>query len=89
LKMMLVLKRDPADKDEARSLLPEEALELFEVNNYFNPHLLVNNPYKKQIRKRYITNLCDRTTVYLVNTTKPAQETQRLIRSLANVHQVP
>ena len=87
LKMMIILKRDPMDKNEARSLLPEEGLLLFEENNYFNPHLLVNNPYKKHIRKRYITNLLERTTVYLVNTINTPQETQRLIRSLSNVPQ--
>ena len=87
LKMMIILKRDPKDTSEARSLLPEEGLALFEENNYFNPHLLVNNTYKKHIRKTYITNLLERTTVYLVNTTNTAQATQRLIRSLANVPQ--
>ena len=87
LKMMIILKRDPADSSEARSLLPEEALVIFEKNNYFNPHLLVNSPYKKHIRKRYVTTLLERTTVYLVNTTNTAPVTQRLIRSLANVPQ--
>jgi hypothetical protein len=89
LKLIILLKRDPADTTPARSLLLEEALVLFEENNYFNPHLLVNNPYKKHIRKQYITRLLERTTVYLVNTINPAPETQRLIRSLANVSQGP
>ena len=89
LKMMIILKRDPDDPDTARSLSLEEGLSLFEKNDYFNPHLLVKNPYKKHIRKQYITSLLERTTVYLVNTIHTAPETQRLIRSLANVPQTP
>jgi hypothetical protein len=89
LKTMILLKRDPGDTNGARSLGPEDGLKIFEENGYFNPHLLVNNSYKKHIRKQYITSLLDRTTVYLVNTTTTAQETQRLIRSLANVSQTP
>ena len=89
LKTMILLKRDPGDTSEARSIGPEDGLKIFEENAYFNPHLLVNNSYKKHIRKQYITSLLDRTIVYLVNTTSTAQETQRLIRSLANVPQIP
>jgi len=89
LRMMIILKRDPDDPDTARSLSMEEGLALFEENDYFNPHLLVKNPYKKHIRKQYITSLLERTTVYLVNTIHTAPETQRLIRSLANVPQIP
>lgn len=89
LKMMIVLKRDPDDTSEARSIGIEDGLKLFEDNAYFNPHLLVNSSFKKRIRKQYISSLLQRTTVYLVNTTATAQETQRLIRSLANVPQTP
>jgi ABC-type dipeptide/oligopeptide/nickel transport system ATPase component len=89
LKTMILLKRDPGDTSEARSIGPEDGLKIFEENAYFNPHLLVNNSYKKHIRKQYITSLLDRTIVYLVNTTSTPQETQRLIRSLANVPQIP
>jgi hypothetical protein len=87
LKTMILLKRDPGDTNEVRSIGPEDGLKLFEENAYFNPHILVNNSYKKHIRKHYITSLLDRTTVYLVNTTNTAQETQKLIRSLSNVPQ--
>jgi hypothetical protein len=87
LKTMIILKRDHDDTNVARSLGPEDGLALFEENAYFNPHLLVMNSFKKHIRKQYITSLLERTTVYLVNTTGTAQETQRLIRSLANVSQ--
>ncbi|MCK9580701.1 MAG: aldolase [Methanoregula sp.] len=87
LRIIIVLKRDPEDRNTVETLGPDAAMKMFEENNYFNPHLLVNNSYKKAIRTRYLTELLNRTTVYLVNTTGTPAETQRLIRSLAGVSQ--
>jgi hypothetical protein len=87
LRTIIVLIRDPGDRNTARSLGPEIGLELFKKNRYFNPHMLVTNPYKESIRDRYVADLLERTTVYLLNTTGPVQDTQRLIRSLVGVPQ--
>lgn len=87
LRIIIVLKRDPNDSTTVQTLNPEVALAMFEENHYFNPHLLVDDAYKKSIRTRYLTDLLARTTVYLVNTTGTPAETQRLIRSLAAVPQ--
>jgi hypothetical protein len=87
LRTIIVLKRDPADSTISRTLDPESGLGLLAKNNYFNPHLLVHNPFKERIRKRYVAELLDRTTVYEVNTTGTPQETQKMIRSLAGIPQ--
>ncbi len=87
LRIIIVLKRDPDDRNTVQTLNPEIALRLFEENHYFNPHLLINDNYKRAIRTRYLTDLLNRTTVYLVNTTGTPAETQHLIRSLASVPQ--
>jgi hypothetical protein len=87
LRIIIILKRDPGDRNTVQTLNPEVALKMFEDKQYFNPHLLVNNSYKKTIRTRYLTDLLNRTTVYLVNTTGTPAETQRMIRSLASVPQ--
>lgn len=87
LRTIIILKRDEEDRNTVQTLNPEVALKMFEDNQYFNPHILVNNPYKKAIRTRYLTELLNRTTVYLVNTTGTPAETQRMIRSLAAVPQ--
>ncbi len=89
IRTVIVLKRDPADSDIARSLDPETGTKLFEEKNYFNPHLLVNNSYKIRRRNQYIADLLSRTECYLVNTTGSPSETQKLIRSLARVRQEP
>ena len=69
LKTIIVLKRDPLDSTISRTLDPDTGLKLFMENNYFNPHILVHNPFKTRIRNRYVTELLNRTTVYQVNTT--------------------
>jgi hypothetical protein len=87
LKTIIVLKRDPADSTISRTLDPATGLKLFVENNYFNPHLLVQNPSKTRIRNRYVSELLTRTTVYQVNTTGTPQETQQMIRSLVGIPQ--
>jgi len=87
LKTIIVLKRDPADPDISRTLDPDTALKVFAANNYFNPHLLVHNPFKDRIRNRYVAELLDRLSVYEVNTTGTPQETQKMIRSLVGIPQ--
>jgi len=86
IKTLIVLKRDPADPNVAQSLNPETAMKLFDENNYFNPHLLVHNPFKTHLRMSCIGDLLNRTQCYCVNTTETPEETQKLIRSLAGVN---
>ena len=87
IKTLIVLKRDPTDPDMATSLDPEIGMKLFAENNYFNPHLLVRNSHKMHVRNEYFHDLLTRSQCYCVNTTGTPQETQKLIRSLANVKQ--
>ncbi|MHB8053243.1 MAG: hypothetical protein ACYDEZ_08185 [Methanoregula sp.] len=87
LRTIIVLKRDPADTTISQTLDAESGLKLFAENNYFNPHLLVHNPFKERIRNRYVAELLDRTTVYQVNTTGTPAETQKMIRSLVGIPQ--
>jgi hypothetical protein len=87
LRTIIVLKRDSADTTVSSTLDPDTGLKLFTENNYFNPHLLVHNPFKTRIRNRYVSDLLSRTTVYQVNTSGTPAETQKMIRSLAGIEQ--
>ncbi|HEX3002311.1 MAG TPA: aldolase [Methanoregula sp.] len=87
LHTMIVLKRDPNDRNTVASLNPDIAINLFTTNGFFNPHHLDSSPYKMALRTRYFKDLLDRTTVYEVNTTGTPAETQKLIRSLAAIPQ--
>ncbi len=88
IKTLIILKRDPADPNVVQSLDPDTAMKLFCEKNYFNPHLLVHNSFKTHLRNRYIGDLLARTKCYCVNTTGTPEETQKQIRSLANVRLV-
>jgi len=85
IRTVIILKRDPADPERVRLLSPDSALNLFSLNNYYNPHLLIRDARKTTIRDQFMTHLLERTVCYLVNTTGTPLETQNLIRSLAGV----
>lgn len=85
LKTLIVLKRDPTDPVVSKRLSTDEAQALFLHQQYFNPHLLVNNAYKTKIREQFLSELLNRTTVYEVNTTGTPETTQRIIRTLVGI----
>jgi hypothetical protein len=89
VKNIVVLKRDLADPEVLRPLDPGAGQKLFSKNNYFNPHLLVNNPRKTTLRNRFIADLVHRTKLYEVNTTGTPAETQKIVRSLAGLPKKP
>lgn len=85
IKTVIVLKRDPADPEVLRALDPVAGLQLFAENNYFNPHLLVQDQRKTMLRNRFIADLLHRAKLWVVNTTGTPAETQERIRFLAGI----
>lgn len=79
LKNTILLKRDEADPVLVKALEPSEALEYLLENDYFNPHMLVSNPYKESIRKKFFSTLLHGTKIFMINTTKPPEETNLTI----------
>ena len=71
-----------AQKETVRELECEEALQILEANNYFNPHLLVKNEFKRRLRSRFFRTLFARASVYEVNTIGTPEESQRVIRDI-------
>ena len=82
LKTMIILKRDPSDNKTLRELEAAEALDILENNDYFNPHLLVKNEFKRKLRNGFFSVLLSRTNVYEVNTTGTPEESQEIIRKI-------
>jgi hypothetical protein len=82
LTKLIILKRDATDPELVRELSLVQALALLERCNYFNPHLLVNNPFKRRLRKAFFGALLHRVAVYVVNTTDEAEQSQELIRKI-------
>ena len=55
---------------------------VLEANDYFNPHLLVKNDFKRRLRSRFFRQLLASARVYEVNTRGTPEESQRAIAEL-------
>ncbi|MDH7592905.1 MAG: aldolase [Methanomicrobiales archaeon] len=84
LRTMILLERR-GDPVRCRQLEPSEALHHLESHTYFNPHLLIRNPFKEALRKSFFLKLLSHIDVYLVNTSGTPAETQQLVRGIAGL----
>jgi len=82
LRKLIILRRDAHDPELVRELTAAQALAILEGNNYFNPHLLVDSPFKRKLRKAFFASLLERVEVYEVNTTEQPEESQERIRKI-------
>jgi hypothetical protein len=83
LKTVIILKRDIDKKEILRKLKAPKALKLLEDNSYFNPHLLVKNEFKRNLRSRFFKALLERAQAYEVNTIGTPEESHQIIRKIA------
>jgi len=79
---IILMKRDPDDKNIAKAMNRKEALEYLVTNNFCNPHQLVRDKRKFELRKMFFLQYLKQTSVHLINTTSPPRETQRKIREI-------
>ncbi|MEM3402292.1 MAG: hypothetical protein QW179_04135 [Candidatus Hadarchaeales archaeon] len=82
LRKVILLKRDPADPTITRELAVWEGLEYLLVNDFCNPHQLVKDERKLNMRREFFRRLFELTEVYIVNTVKPPHETHAEIVKL-------
>jgi len=80
LRTAILLRRDPEDETIVKELTPKEAVEYMETVDFCNPHLLVKDPRKNNLRKRFFQQFFSHIEIYLVNTTLPAIETHKVIK---------
>jgi len=85
IKKIFLLKRDPEDKTIVTNLNADEALNYMVKHDFCNPHQLVRDERKMQLRACFFRRFFEQTKVYLVNTTGTPQETQKEIRKLLAV----
>ena len=82
LQTVIILKRDPSQSETVRQMEAGQALAALEGNDYFNPHLLVKNEFKRRLRSRFFGKLLASTRVFEVNTKGTPEESQRAIGEL-------
>jgi hypothetical protein len=79
---IILLKRDPSDKRIVIPLNVKEALTYLTNHDFCNPHQLIRDKRKLELRTDFFQKIFERCNVYLVNTTGTPQETQTEIRKL-------
>jgi hypothetical protein len=82
---IILLKRDPSDKNIVTTLNVEEALQYMLAHNFCNPHQLVKDNRKIAVRTNFFRRLFEQTDTYLVNTTGSPHETQDEIRAVLSL----
>lgn len=80
----MFLKRDPKDKSLIRAVEADEMLNYMVENNFFNPHLLVRDERKQQLRTRFLKHLFKKVNLYVVNTIATPKKTVDLLLKTIN-----
>jgi hypothetical protein len=71
IKKIMLLKRDPNDKQIVKNMTEREALQYVLDNGFCNPHLLSRDERKTELRTRFFRQFFRQTTAYMINTTLP------------------
>ena len=82
LKKAIVLKRDPEDKTIVSRLSPEEATRYIERVDFCNPHMLVKDARKMNLRRQFFKEFFTPLETYVVNTSALVFEAHRTIRGI-------
>lgn len=79
IRKIFILKRDYSDSSIIKSLDTEEALSLLIKNDFYNPHNLVKDERKLNLRKEFFQKLLNMSEKYIVNTVEPPNVVQEEI----------
>jgi hypothetical protein len=85
LRTIILLKRETQDKTISTKLNADGALNYVATHDFCNPHQLVKDNRKVEIRKNFFRRFFEQTDVYLVNTTGTPQATQAEIRKILSL----
>lgn len=80
LKKAIMLKREPADKSVINRLSLEEAIRYIVDVDFCNPHMLVKNERKTNLRKHFFTELFKSIETCIVNTAAPILQSHTAIK---------
>jgi hypothetical protein len=82
LKKAILLKRDPEDKAIVSKLSLEEATRYIETVDFCNPHMLVKDERKMNLRRQFFKEFFTSLEIHVVNTTVPVLEAHRAIKEI-------
>lgn len=81
LKRVVLLERNPANPP-VRRLKAREGLEYMAGNDFCNPHLLIRDKRKTELRRDFFMELFSRVELYILNTIETPRESLERLRSL-------
>ena len=82
LKKAILLKRDPQDKTIVSRLSLDEATSYIESVDFCNPHMLVKDERKMNLRRQFFKEFFTPLETYIVNTSAPVLEAHRTIKEI-------
>jgi hypothetical protein len=85
MKKIILLKRDSKDKNVVTKLSTADAVQYLLAHDFCNPHQLVRDNRKIELRKEFFRRYFEQTDVYLVNTSRKPQATQTKIVAILSV----
>ena len=85
MRKIILLKNDPHDEKIVTKLNTDDALKYLVAHDFCNPHQLIRDNRKIELRKDFFRRYFEQTDVYLVNTIGTPQATQAEIRALLSV----
>ena len=79
----VLLKRNPEDKSILNQLSAEETFRYIEALDLCNPHMLVKDERKTDLRRGFFKRLFNYLEeIYIVNTANPLNQTHKAIRKI-------
>lgn len=82
LKKAIILRRDHKDPTIVSKLSAQEATHYMQNSEFSNPHLLVKDQRKTDLRSQFFREFFDPLEIYSVNTTAPVLETHKKIKEI-------
>lgn len=82
IRNVIFLKRDNDDKMLSKELSIDEAMEYLTKNDFCNPHQMIRDERKTELRNEFFRRYLSKCTIHMVNTTESATNTQKLIRKI-------
>ena len=82
---IIMLKRDPSDPKIVTELSVNDAIKYLIENNFCNPHQLVRDSRKIQLRTKFFRTFFSQADLYLINTIENPKKTQEEIRRVVGL----
>jgi hypothetical protein len=88
IRNVIILMRDKRERKIFERIDAERAFEYLEKNEYCNPHILVNDGWKRKIRKGSFLKLLGSTNVYMLNTVESPEKSLKRVMHLLGIREL-